>query len=102
MRPYGTDHIVLRSYDGNYSVPREAILQGITASVQVINSTINGEGDGQYLLDVLVIVNRVYHASHCFIHTLIRSLAATDFEFYSSNGKGAILGQGFLYRNANK
>jgi hypothetical protein len=26
----------------------------------VINSTINGEGDGQYLLDVLVIVNRAY------------------------------------------
>jgi rhamnogalacturonan hydrolase len=71
MRPYSTDHIVLRSYDGDYAVPREAILQGSTASVQVINNTINGEGDGQYLLDVLVIVNRVYHISHCRIHPLI-------------------------------
>jgi rhamnogalacturonan hydrolase len=60
MRPYGTDHIVLRSYDGNYAVPREAILQGSTASVQVINNTINGEGDGQYLFDVLVIINRMH------------------------------------------
>jgi rhamnogalacturonan hydrolase len=65
MRPHGTDHIVLRSYDGDYAVPREAILQGSTASVQVINNTINGEGDGQYLLDVLVIINRVYFTPHC-------------------------------------
>jgi rhamnogalacturonan hydrolase len=56
---------VLRSYDGDYAVPREAILQGSTASVQVINNTINGEGDGQYLLDVLVIINRVYFTPHC-------------------------------------
>ena len=27
---------------------------------------------------------------------------AVDFEFYSSNGLGAIQGQGYLYRNANK
>jgi rhamnogalacturonan hydrolase len=60
MRLYGTDHIVLRSYDGNYAVPREAILQGSTASVQVINNTINGEGDSQYLLDVFVIINRMH------------------------------------------
>jgi rhamnogalacturonan hydrolase len=98
----GADSSVFRSYEGNYSVPRETILQGSTASVQVINSTINGEGDGQYLLDVLVIVNRVYHTSHCQIHPLTRLFAATDFEFYSSDGKGAIQGQGFLYRNANK
>jgi rhamnogalacturonan hydrolase len=27
---------------------------------------------------------------------------AMDFEFYSSNGFGAVQGQGYLYRNANK
>lgn len=27
---------------------------------------------------------------------------AVDFEFYSSNGKGAFQGQGYLYRNLNK
>ncbi|KAK5131749.1 hypothetical protein LTR08_000580 [Meristemomyces frigidus] len=77
------DGLITASYSGNYSVPREAILWGNTASVEELNSTINGEGDGLFLLDVLVIVNPV------------------DFEFYSSNGLGAIQGQGYLYRNAN-
>lgn len=27
---------------------------------------------------------------------------AVDFEFYSSNGKGAFQGQGYLYRNLGK
>lgn len=30
------------------------------------------------------------------------SSVAVDFEFYSSTGTGAIQGQGYLYRNANK
>ena len=38
---------------------RELILQGF-AGVQVLNSTINGEGDNKFLLDVLVIVNGQY------------------------------------------
>lgn len=28
--------------------------------------------------------------------------AAVDFEFYSSNGKGAFQGQGYIYRNLGK
>ncbi|KKY20690.1 putative endo-rhamnogalacturonase f [Phaeomoniella chlamydospora] len=76
------DGLITASYNGNWSVPRELILQGY-AGVEALNSTINGEGDGLLLLDVLVIVN------------------AVDFEFYSSNGFGAIQGQGYLYRNAN-
>jgi hypothetical protein len=27
---------------------------------------------------------------------------AVDFEFYSSNGKGAFQGQGYIYRNLDK
>ncbi|KIM93395.1 glycoside hydrolase family 28 protein [Oidiodendron maius Zn] len=76
------DGLITASYTGNYSVPREDILWG-PAGVQALNETINGEGDGLFLLDILVIVN------------------AVDFEFYSSNGLGAIQGQGYLYRNAN-
>ncbi|KAJ5973989.1 CAZyme family GH28 [Penicillium waksmanii] len=74
--------LVTAAYGGNWSVDRELILQG-SAGVELINSTINGEGDQRFLLDVLVIVN------------------AVDFEFYSSTGLGAIQGQGYIYRNSN-
>lgn len=30
------------------------------------------------------------------------TVVAVDFEFYSSNGLGAIQGQGYIYRNLNK
>ncbi|KAJ5739720.1 CAZyme family GH28 [Penicillium manginii] len=76
------DGLITAAYGGDWSVERELILQG-SAGVELINSTINGEGDQRFLLDVLVIVN------------------AVDFEFYSSTGLGAIQGQGYLYRNAN-
>ncbi|TGO10282.1 hypothetical protein BTUL_0139g00070 [Botrytis tulipae] len=46
----------------------------------VSNSTINGEGDGEFLENLIVIIN------------------AVDFELYSANGLGAIQGQGYLYR----
>ncbi|RAO64703.1 uncharacterized protein BHQ10_000715 [Talaromyces amestolkiae] len=76
------DGLITAAYGGNWTVDRELILQGF-AGVQVLNSTINGEGDNKFLLDVLVIVN------------------AVDFEFYSSNGLGAFQGQGYIYRNLN-
>ncbi|TGO89471.1 hypothetical protein BPOR_0108g00190 [Botrytis porri] len=62
-----------------YVVPRTRILEGF-AGVEKLNSTINGEGDGGFLENLIVIIN------------------AVDFELYSSNGLGAIQGQGYLYR----
>ncbi|KAJ5740298.1 endo-rhamnogalacturonase F [Penicillium malachiteum] len=73
------DGLITAAYGGNWTVDRELILQGF-AGVDNLNSTINGEGDGEFLLDVLVIVN------------------AVDFEFYSENGLGAFQGQGYIYR----
>ncbi|KAJ5313750.1 uncharacterized protein N7443_000634 [Penicillium atrosanguineum] len=74
------DGLITAAYGGNWTVDRELLLQGF-AGKALINDTINGEGDHIFLLDVLVIVN------------------AVDFEFYSSNGLGAIQGQGYIYRN---
>lgn len=54
------DGLITAAYGGNWTVERELILQGF-AGVQNLNSTINGEGDGKFLLDVLVIVNGEYH-----------------------------------------
>ncbi|EDO03754.1 hypothetical protein SS1G_06235 [Sclerotinia sclerotiorum 1980 UF-70] len=76
------------SYTVPYVVPRERILEGFAGvqklnrnvRVEMSNSTINGEGDGEFLQNFIVIIN------------------AVDFEFYSSNGLGAIQGQGYLYR----
>ncbi|KAE8352875.1 pectin lyase fold/virulence factor [Aspergillus coremiiformis] len=76
------DGLITAAYGGNWEINRSLVLQGF-AGVDVLNSTINGEGDHKFLLDVLVIVN------------------AVDFEFYSSNGLGAFQGQGYLYRNLN-
>ncbi|KAH8690903.1 endo-rhamnogalacturonase F [Talaromyces proteolyticus] len=76
------DGLITAAYDGNWTIEREFILQGF-AGVEALNATINGEGDHEFLLDVLVIIN------------------AVDFEFYSSNGRGAIQGQGYIYRNLN-
>lgn len=50
------DGLITAAYGGNYSVERELILQGF-AGVEALNSTINGEGDGKFLLDILIIVN---------------------------------------------
>ncbi|CAG7916521.1 unnamed protein product [Penicillium olsonii] len=74
------DGLITAAYGGDWNIERELLLQGF-AGTEIINATINGEGDSEFLLDVLVIVN------------------AVDFEFYSSNGKGAFQGQGYLYRN---
>ncbi|KAM0147835.1 hypothetical protein ACHAQE_010117 [Botrytis cinerea] len=62
-----------------YVLPRQ-ILDDRVTDVEVSNSTINGEGDGEFLENLIVIIN------------------AVDFELYSSNGLGAIQGQGYLYR----
>ncbi|KAF4962764.1 hypothetical protein FSARC_9168 [Fusarium sarcochroum] len=74
------DGLITLAYGGNWTVDRKLILQGY-AGVEPLNSTINGEGDGQFLQNGLTIINPV------------------DFEFYSKNGKGAIQGQGYIYRN---
>ncbi|KAJ5523811.1 CAZyme family GH28 [Penicillium frequentans] len=74
------DGLITAAYGGNWTISRELILEGFAGS-EIINATINGEGDSEFLLDVLVIVN------------------AVDFEFFSSNGKGAFQGQGYIYRN---
>lgn len=50
------DGLITAAYGGDWNVDRELILQGF-AGVEVLNSTINGEGDHKFLLDVLVIVN---------------------------------------------
>ncbi|PQE29519.1 murein transglycosylase protein [Rutstroemia sp. NJR-2017a WRK4] len=71
------------SYTIPYLVPRERILEGF-AGADALNKTVNGEGDGQFLQDFIVIVN------------------AVDFELYSANGLGAIQGQGYLYRISGK
>ncbi|KAI9648284.1 hypothetical protein NHQ30_002916 [Ciborinia camelliae] len=82
------DGLITAHYFANYTgstppymVPRARILEGF-AGVKKLNSTINGEGDGGFLENLIVIIN------------------AVDFEFYSSNGLGAIQGQGYLYRIA--
>ncbi|OHE90906.1 murein transglycosylase [Colletotrichum orchidophilum] len=77
------DGLITLAYGGNWTVDRELILQGF-AGVGPLNATINGEGDGQFLQNGITIINPV------------------DFEFYSENGKGAIQGQGYLYRNLAK
>lgn len=61
------DGLITAAYVGNsstaYTVPRELILQGF-AGVEALNSTINGEGDGKFLQDFIVIVNGIM-ATHC-------------------------------------
>ncbi|KAF5505520.1 Rhamnogalacturonase A [Colletotrichum siamense] len=75
------DGLITLAYGGNWTVDRELILQGF-AGIEQLNATINGEGDGLFLQNGITIIN------------------AVDFEFYSPNGKGAIQGQGYLYRNS--
>lgn len=50
------DGLITVAYGGNWSVDRSLILEG-NAGVEVLNETINGEGDGEFLDDVLVIVS---------------------------------------------
>ncbi|KAF5524487.1 putative rhamnogalacturonase A [Colletotrichum aenigma] len=75
------DGLITLAYGGNWTVDRELILQGF-AGVEQLNATINGEGDGLFLQNGITIIN------------------AVNFDFYSQNGKGAIQGQGYLYRNS--
>lgn len=51
------DGLITASYGGNYTIPRDVVLQGF-AGVDLLNRTINGEGDKLFLLDFIVIVNR--------------------------------------------
>jgi hypothetical protein len=50
------DGLITAAYGGDWNISRELILQGF-AGREIINATINGEGDSEFLLDVLVIVN---------------------------------------------
>lgn len=56
------DGLITAAYDGDWAVDRNLILQGFAGS-ELINSTINGEGDAQFLLDVLVIINGKFQRS---------------------------------------
>ena len=95
--------LVTLAYDGNYSVDRQLILQGFAGS-QVLNDTVNGEGDGLFLQDALVIVNGKAPSASGWLNCQRghSHYVAVDFEFYSSTGLGAFQGQGYLYRNLNK
>jgi len=50
------DGLITAAYGGNWTISRELVLEGF-AGREIINATINGEGDSEFLLDVLVIVN---------------------------------------------
>ena len=50
------DGLITAAYGSNWSVDRSLILEGY-AGAKVLNETINGEGDDEFLEDVLVIVN---------------------------------------------
>lgn len=50
------DGLITAAYGGDWNIARELVLQGF-AGTEIINATINGEGDNKFLLDVLVIVN---------------------------------------------
>lgn len=98
------DGLITAAYGGNWTISRELILEGF-AGREIINATINGEGDSEFLLDVLVIVNGELTHQYVFIVSFDVSnfgMIAVDFEFYSSNGKGAFQGQGYIYRNLDK
>lgn len=98
------DGLITAAYDGDWNVGRELILQGF-AGRQKLGELIDGEGDKKFLLDVLVIVNGMFPTSalrRVNADAVSFFLVAVDFEFYSSNGLGAIQGQGYLYRNMNK
>jgi polygalacturonase len=69
------DGLITAEYVGNssgtsnYLVPRDLILQGF-AGVQALNSTINGEGDGKFLENLIVIVNGLFF-SHCWLLVML-------------------------------
>lgn len=50
------DGLITVAYGGNWTIDRALILEGL-AGTDVLNTTINGEGDQKFLLNVLVIVN---------------------------------------------
>lgn len=62
------DGLITAEYIGNtstaYTVPRKLILQGY-AGIEPLNSTINGEGDGKFLQNLIVIVNGMPTTNFC-------------------------------------
>jgi rhamnogalacturonan hydrolase len=52
------DGLITAKFGGNWTIDRELVLQGY-AGVEALNSTINGEGDNLFLLDLIVIVNGI-------------------------------------------
>ncbi|RDW60616.1 endo-rhamnogalacturonase F [Coleophoma cylindrospora] len=94
------DGLITAKFSGNWTVDRSLILQG-SAGVTALNTTINGEGDGFFLSDLIVIVNGTFREWQLFDKHDTNSKAAVDFELFSENGRGAIQGQGYLYRNGN-
>jgi rhamnogalacturonan hydrolase len=95
------DGLITLAYGGNWTVDRELILQGY-AGAEPLNATINGEGDGLFLQNGITIINGWYCLPHVDMKLILLTHKAVDFEFYSQNGKGAIQGQGYIYRNLAK
>jgi hypothetical protein len=54
------DGLITAAYGGDWEIERSLILQGF-AGIDVLNATINGEGDNKFLLDFLVIVNGEFY-----------------------------------------
>lgn len=86
------DGLITTAYGGNWTVDRELILQGF-AGEQIINSTINGEGDGKFLLDVLVIVNGMIYPPF-LDKTLLRLIR---FQFVQLSISNSILPTGLVH-----
>lgn len=89
------DGLITAAYGGNWTVDRELILQGF-AGEQIINSTINGEGDGKFLLDVLVIVNGMIYPP-LLDKTLLRLIR---FQFVQLSISNSILPTGLVHFKA--
>lgn len=60
------DGLITAQYGGSFDIPRNVVLQGF-AGVGLLNSTINGEGDGLFLLNFIVIVNGISKSSTLII-----------------------------------
>lgn len=74
---FQVEGLITLAYGGNWNVDRELILQGL-AGVQALNATINGEGDGKFLLDGLVIVNGKTTTFACYAFLLSGAISNFD------------------------
>ncbi|CVL08328.1 probable rhamnogalacturonase A precursor [Fusarium mangiferae] len=85
--------------DGQYLIKRSVVLSNGTNWAFQLDGLITLAYGGNWTVD-----QWTYHYKPCVSFTtpkfhLLIKLPAVDFEFYSQNGKGAIQGQGYIYRN---